>query len=65
MTPEKMVEAIIKNLPEKTGNPLEYWIDLVKNSGIDSKKMFSFGLKKNTASAWTSINCSRKSVPSC
>lgn len=29
-TPEEMIQSMIKNMPEKTGHPLEHWLGLVK-----------------------------------
>lgn len=34
-TPEEMLESMIKNMPEKTGKPLEDWISLVRKSGLE------------------------------
>jgi len=37
MKPEEMQAAIIHNLPEKTGRPLETWLALVAASGITDR----------------------------
>lgn len=34
-TPEEMLAAMIKNMPEKTGKPLEEWLKIVKKSGLE------------------------------
>ncbi len=46
MSPQQMGEAIIRNLPEKTGHPLEYWVGLVKQRGIHTGKENIDWLKK-------------------
>ncbi len=32
---QEMLEAMIKNMPEKTGKPLEAWLKIVKRSGLE------------------------------
>lgn len=38
MTPQQMGDAIIRNLPAKTGRTLEEWIDLVRTQGPATRK---------------------------
>lgn len=34
-SPEEMLASMISNMPEKTGNTLEGWIDIVRKSGLE------------------------------
>ncbi len=34
-TPEEQLQSMLRNLEEKTGNPLKHWLGVVKKSGID------------------------------
>jgi len=38
MSPEKMMAAIERNLPEKTGHTLKEWIEIVKRDGPENRK---------------------------
>ena len=47
MSPAKMLEAIEKNLPSKTGHTLEEWIEIVKSDGPPERKGIIKWLKEN------------------
>ena len=38
LSPKEMEQAIIKNLPEKTGKSLEQWVQVLAEAGISHKK---------------------------
>jgi len=46
LSPKEMENAIIKNLPEKTGKSMEEWIELLLNENLSSKKEMNEFLKE-------------------
>ncbi len=38
LTPKEMGAAILRNLAAKTGHPLDYWLEVVQQSGLNEKK---------------------------
>jgi hypothetical protein len=47
MKPKEMEQAIIRNLPEKTGKSLEAWFTVLKDSGLTAKRDLKAHLKKD------------------
>ena len=47
MTPEEMEQAMIRNLPEKTGRSLEAWLEVLRASGLTQKRALKAHLKKD------------------
>ena len=45
MKPEEMEKAIIRNLEEKTGNPLEAWFAVLSASGLSANRELKNELK--------------------
>jgi hypothetical protein len=43
MTPEQMREAIIRNLPARTGKSLEKWLGLVRRQACDLSRNICVG----------------------
>ena len=46
MTPAEMEQAIIRNLPEKTGKTLDAWCAVLKASGLSGKRELKAILKE-------------------
>ena len=46
MKPEEMEAAIIRNLAEKTGRPLEEWFSVLRDSGLSEKGELKAHLKE-------------------
>ena len=46
MTPEEMEQAIVRNLREKTGKPLEEWFSVLRASSLSEKGELKEELKK-------------------
>ena len=47
LSPQEMEEAIIKNLPEKTGRSLEEWHKLLTETSLSEPKELKAHLKDN------------------
>ena len=45
MTPQEMEQAIVRNLPDKTGRSLEEWIEVLRESGISETRELKAWLK--------------------
>ena len=46
LSPQQMGEAIIRNLPAKTGKDLNQWIEIVRRSPLNEKKAVIAWLKE-------------------
>ena len=46
MKPEEMEAAIIRNLAEKTGKPLEEWFSVLRDAGLSEKRDMMKHLKE-------------------
>ena len=46
LTPEEQRAAVVRNLPEKTGHDLAWWIDLLKNKGPAGRRERTAWLQK-------------------
>ena len=46
MKPNEMEQAIVRNLPEKTGKTLEEWCAVLRDSGCSDKRELKALLKK-------------------
>jgi hypothetical protein len=47
LTPEEQRAAIVRNLPEKTGHDLAWWVDLLKKKGPSGRRERTAWLQKN------------------
>ena len=46
LSPKEMENAIIKNLPEKTGKSIEEWLEILENEKLSNKKAMNALLKE-------------------
>lgn len=46
LSPKEMENAIVKNLPEKTGRSIEEWLKLLLKENLSSKKEMNTCLKE-------------------
>jgi predicted transport protein len=46
-SPEQMIESMLKNIEEKFGKPVDHWMKIAKESGIDKQKALINHLKEH------------------